>query len=126
MLDLGNLYTAALPAWLAAGFEQALDEDRNLEGEELLTLGYGSGDAAEVIPFYVADRWREATSRIGFSKAMEFAVDLDASQYEALHDGRRVIGLSYLPRHEFVIDKVGHTDQRQFQDLGIEYYRYVG
>ena len=27
MLDLGNLYTAALPAWMAAGFEQALDED---------------------------------------------------------------------------------------------------
>ena len=26
MLDLGNLYTAALPAWMAAGFEQALDE----------------------------------------------------------------------------------------------------
>ena len=26
MLDLGNLYTAALPAWIAAGLEQALDE----------------------------------------------------------------------------------------------------
>jgi hydroxymethylglutaryl-CoA synthase len=126
MLDLGNLYTAALPAWLAAGFEQALDEGRDLEGEELLTLGYGSGDAAEVIPFFVSDRWREATSRIGFSGAMELAVDLNAAQYEALHDGRRVTGLNYIPRHEFVIDKVGRTDQRQFQDIGIEYYRYVG
>jgi hydroxymethylglutaryl-CoA synthase len=126
MLDLGNLYTAALPAWLAAGFEQALDEGRELDGEELLTLGYGSGDAAEVIPFFVAQRWREATARIGFSAAMELAVDLTAAQYEALHDGRRVTGLDYLPRHEFVIDKVGRTDQRQFQDLGIEYYRYVG
>src|SRR5690606_24073401 len=26
MKELGNLYTAALPAWLAAGFEQALHE----------------------------------------------------------------------------------------------------
>lgn len=126
MLDLGNLYTAALPAWLAAGFEQALDEGRELDGEELLTLGYGSGDAAEVIPFFVSKRWREATSRIGFSAAMELAVDLTAAQYEALHDGRRATGLEYLPHHEFVIDKVGRTDQRQFQDLGIEYYRYVG
>jgi hydroxymethylglutaryl-CoA synthase len=57
---------------------------------------------------------------------MELAVDLTAAQYEALHDGRRATGLEYLPHHEFVIDKVGHTDQRQFQDLGIEYYRYVG
>jgi hydroxymethylglutaryl-CoA synthase len=125
MLDLGNLYTAALPAWIAAGFEQALDEGRNMEGEELLTLGYGSGDAAEVIPLIVADRWREATAAIGFAKAMEFTIDLNREQYEALHDGHRVIGLDYIPRNEFVIDKVGRTDQRQFQDIGIEYYRYA-
>lgn len=126
MLDLGNLYTAALPAWLAAGFEQALDEGRELENREILTLGYGSGDAAEVIPFIVADGWRDATAKIGFADAMNFTVDLNAAQYEALHDGRRPSGLSYIPRQEFVIDKVGSSDQRQFQDLGIEYYRYVG
>ncbi|MEX2496484.1 MAG: hypothetical protein WD448_10370 [Woeseia sp.] len=126
MLDLGNLYTAALPAWIAAGFEQALDEGRDLKGEELLTLGYGSGDAAEVIPFFAVDGWQKAASAIGFNKAMEFAADLDREQYEALHDGRRVIGLGYVPRSEFVIEKVGSRDERQFQDIGIEYYRYVG
>lgn len=126
MLDLGNLYTAALPAWIAAGFEQALDEDRKLEGQELLTLGYGSGDAAEVIPFIVSDEWREATAAIGFAKAMELAVDLTREQYEALHDGRRVTGLDYVPQNEFVIERVGCSDQRQFQDVGIEYYRYAG
>ncbi|HEX6259399.1 MAG TPA: hypothetical protein VFZ51_02010, partial [Woeseiaceae bacterium] len=62
MLDLGNLYTAALPAWIAAGFEQALDEGRDLQGEELLTLGYGSGDAAEVIPFFAAEQWQKAAA----------------------------------------------------------------
>ncbi|MDH4072185.1 MAG: hydroxymethylglutaryl-CoA synthase [Gammaproteobacteria bacterium] len=126
MLDLGNLYTAALPAWIAAGFEQAADEGRDLAGSELLTLGYGSGDAAEVIPFVVADEWREATARIGFARSMELAIDLDEAQYVALHDGRRASNLDYLPRHEFVIDKVGRRDDRQFQDVGIEYYRYVG
>jgi len=126
MLDLGNLYTAALPAWMAAGFEQALEEDRELSGEELLTLGYGSGDAAEVIPVTVASRWREATGAIGFADSMRSAIDLDMQQYHALHDGRRVHNLEYLPKDEFVIDKVGQTDERQFQDIGIEYYRYVG
>jgi hydroxymethylglutaryl-CoA synthase len=57
---------------------------------------------------------------------MEFAVDLNEEQYTALHAGRRVPNLDYLPRNEFVIDKVGRTDERQFQDVGIEYYRYVG
>ena len=125
MLDLGNLYTAALPAWIAAGFEQALDEDLDIAGEELLTLGYGSGDAAEVIPFFVADGWREATAAIGFGRSMEFAVDINEEQYAALHAGRRPPNLDYLPRNEFIIDKVGRTDERQFQDMGIEYYRYV-
>jgi hydroxymethylglutaryl-CoA synthase len=126
MLDLGNLYTAALPAWLAAGFEQALDEGSLKAGEEVLTLGYGSGDAAEVIPFFMADGWREATAAIGFGAGMQLAVDLNETQYHALHDGRGVTGLNYVPRKEFVIDRVGCQDERHFSDLGIEYYRYVG
>jgi len=126
MLDLGNLYTAALPAWMAAGFEQALDEDSLEVGEEVLTLGYGSGDAAEVIPFFMAESWREATAAIRFGQAMELAVDLDFEQYKALHDGRRVSGLQYVPQNEFVIDSVGSTEDRHFADRGIEYYRYVG
>ncbi len=125
MLDLGNLYTAALPAWMAAGFEQALDENSLDAGEEVLTLGYGSGDAAEVIPFYMAEGWREATAAIGFGEAMSNAVDLERDQYVALHDGRRVEGLEYVPTNEFVIDRVGACDDRHFSDLGIEYYRYV-
>ncbi len=125
MLDLGNLYTAALPAWMAAGFEQAMDENSLDVGEEVLTLGYGSGDAAEVIPFFIAEGWREATAKIRFGEAMQFAVDLDQQQYEALHDGRRVTGLDYLPRNEFVIDRVGISDERHFSDLGIEYYKFI-
>jgi hydroxymethylglutaryl-CoA synthase len=125
MLDLGNLYTAALPAWMAAGFEQARDEDSLSAGEEVLTLGYGSGDAAEVIPFFMAENWREATAKIHFAKAMDFAVDLNREQYEALHDGRRVTGLDYLPRNEFIIDRVGSFEERHFSDLGIEYYKFI-
>jgi hydroxymethylglutaryl-CoA synthase len=125
MLDLGNLYTAALPAWIAAGFEQAADENLDMAGEELLTLGYGSGDAAEVIPFIVAEGWRAATSKIQFGQSMEFAVDLNEDQYAALHAGRRPKNLDFLPSKEFVIDKIGRTDERQFQDVGIEYYKYV-
>jgi hydroxymethylglutaryl-CoA synthase len=126
MLDLGNVYTAALPAWMAAGFEQALEEDRDLANEEILTLGYGSGDAAEVIPMTVSPEWKEAAAKIHFAEAMQFTIDLTQSQYEDLHDGRKTEGLDYVANNEFVIEKVGHEDQRHFRDLGIEYYRFVG
>jgi hydroxymethylglutaryl-CoA synthase len=125
MLDLGNLYTAALPAWMAAGFEQALDEDSLLAGEEVLTLGYGSGDAAEVIPFFMVENWQQAAAKIRFADAMELTLDLNQQQYEALHDGRRVHDLDYVASNEFVIDRVGRSDNRHFSDLGIEYYRYI-
>ncbi len=124
MLDLGNLYTAALPAWMAAGFEQALASNGLDVGEEILTLGYGSGDAAEVIPFFVADGWREASAKIRFADSLTTAVDLTQAQYEALHDGQSVSGLDYAARREFVISDVGRQQDRQFADYGIEYYRY--
>mgnify|MGYP006879660945 FL=1 len=57
---------------------------------------------------------------------MEFAFDLNEQQYAALHDGRRVEGLDDVGTEEFVVERVGNEDRRQFQDLGIEYYRYVG
>ena len=126
MLDLGNLYTAALPAWMAAGFEQALEENSLDVGEEVLTLGYGSGDAAEVIPFFMAEGWREATESIGFGAMMDRAIDLNYEQYKALHDGRFPEGVVYVPQNEFIVDHVGTAEERHFSDLGIEYYRYVG
>ena len=102
------------------------DEQRELAGNEVLTFGYGSGDAAEVIPLIIRDSWREATGNIGFASGMEFAFDLNEQQYAALHDGRRVEGLDDVGTEEFVVERVGNEDRRQFQDLGIEYYRYVG
>ena len=94
-------------------------------GEEVLTLGYGSGDAAEVIPFFMAEGWKDAVAAIGFADAMRLTVDLTREQYIALHDGRRVEGLDYVARNEFVIDRVGGSDERHFADIGIEYYRYI-
>jgi hydroxymethylglutaryl-CoA synthase len=110
---------------MAAGFEQAAANHSLAVGEEVLTLGYGSGDAAEVIPFFMAEGWREATAKIRFADALEFAIDIDFEQYKALHDGRRANGLGYVPRNEFVVDRVGRADERHFSDLGIEYYKYI-
>ena len=124
-MELGNLYTAALPAWMAAGFEEALETGLELEGETLLAVGYGSGDAAEAIPLRAVPRWQDAACRIGFTEALKGAVDLTREQYEALHDGRAIPGLDEAPRRGFVISRVGETHEPAFQDLGVEYYEYV-
>ena len=124
-MELGNLYTAALPAWLAAGLQDAAEHDIALESRELLVLGYGSGDAAEAIPARVVPGWREAARAIRFRESLEGAVDLDRAQYETLHDSGALDG-AQAPQSGVVIDHVGNHDEPAFQDFGIAYYRYCG
>jgi hydroxymethylglutaryl-CoA synthase len=92
----------------------------------LVAVGYGSGDAAEALPITAQPGWEHAASRIGFKQALSQAVDLTRAQYEALHDGVDVEGLSYTPAGEFRIARVGKSYEPAFQDLGVEYYEYVG
>ncbi len=125
MMDLGNLYTAALPAWLAAGLEDAAQQQLDLAGREILTIGYGSGDAAEAIPFCLCESWHEAANKIQFQSAMASPWDLTQGQYERLHDNGQFDGAPYSPKTEFVLDRVGMRTDHHFSDSGIEYYRFV-
>jgi hydroxymethylglutaryl-CoA synthase len=123
--DLGNLYSAALPAWIAAGLEQAGQNQLDLAEAPLVAVGYGSGDAAEALPLYVQSGFEAAASRIGFTKALEGGITLTREQYEALHDGKEVPSLTYTPKDEFAIARVGKQYGPSFQDLGVEYYDFV-
>jgi hydroxymethylglutaryl-CoA synthase len=122
--DLGNLYSAALPAWLAAGLEEAVTRNVSLAGEPMVAVGYGSGDAAEAIPVRAVPNWEVAAARIGFRDALANPLDLNQAQYEAVHDGREA-ELNYEPQREFRISRVGRLYEPAFQDLGVEYYDYV-
>ncbi|HVX05665.1 MAG TPA: hypothetical protein VHA71_11170 [Rhodanobacteraceae bacterium] len=124
MMEFGNLYTAALPAWLAAGLDAAAARDVELDGRDLLVLGYGSGDAAEAIPARVASGWREAARAMHFRGALAGAIDLDEAGYAALHD-RAALG-SQVSGSGLVIDRVGTRNDAAFQDFGIAYYKYLG
>jgi hydroxymethylglutaryl-CoA synthase len=123
--DLGNLYSAALPAWIAAGFEEAARSKLDLADAPLVAVGYGSGDAAEALPMYAQPGFETAAARIGFARSLEGSVTLSREQYEALHDGTEVPALAYTPKDEFAIARVGKTYGSGFQDLGVEYYDFV-
>jgi hydroxymethylglutaryl-CoA synthase len=91
----------------------------------MIAIGYGSGDAAEAWPIRAVPGWAAAAERIQIKRAIDGAIDLTQHQYEALHDGRE-FALDYVPRDEFVISHVGERYEPAFQDLGVEYYKYVG
>ncbi len=125
MRDLGNLYSAALPAWLASGLRQAKDEGTAITGEQWLALGYGSGDAAEALPMRVVAGWEDAADRINFTTALGDPVDLTEAQYISLHEGRASDLVAVPARGEFVVENIGAIDGPDFHNLGVEFYRYV-
>jgi hydroxymethylglutaryl-CoA synthase len=124
MRELGNMYSASLPAWMAAGLEEAGQRGVDLAGQEVLALGYGSGDAAEAIPMRATATWGAAAERIRFAAALEPVVNLTREEYAQLHRtgaGPRPVRL----REEFIIDRVGCSTAPEYADEGVEYYRYV-
>ena len=124
MKDIGNVYCAALPAWIAAGLEEAAREDLELAGRGILAVGYGSGDAAEAIPMTLVDDWQSTAPRIGFREALEPQQTLTQAQYENLHDTGHAEGLDD-PEDGFLVDSVGAASNPAFNDEGIEYYRFL-
>ncbi|MEM7675511.1 MAG: hydroxymethylglutaryl-CoA synthase [Myxococcota bacterium] len=124
MRQMGNLYAAALPAWIGAALEEAYVRQVRLAERPLLAIGYGSGDAAEAWPMRVVKDWRDAAAHLRFEDALQGAQDLDQSSYEIAHDGVGVRGLEP-EQGEFIVERVGDRTEPSFQDVGIEYYRYV-
>jgi hydroxymethylglutaryl-CoA synthase len=124
MKEIGNVYCAALPAWMAAGMEEAALNGVDLTNGKVLAVGYGSGDAAEAIPMRVVENWEAAAARIGFHDALSSPQNLAREQYESLHDSGTAIGLRD-PDDGFVIDAIGTNTNPQLSDEGIEYYRYL-
>ena len=123
--SLGNLYSAALPGWIAAGLEEGAEKGHKLERANMVAVGYGSGDAAEAIPISPVPGWEVAARRMHVRRALEGAIDLSKAQYESLHDHRKLQDLQYQPQAEFVISRIGTAYESSFQDLGVEYYDYV-
>ena len=121
--ELGNLYTASLPAWVAAGFEDAVERGVSLTDGRVLLIGYGSGDAAEAIPCTVVPGWQDAARRIGMREALKNSVRLTRAQYERLHAGEHV-DIPRTVQAEFVVSHVGERSG-PLVDEGIEYYRFV-
>ena len=121
MKEVGNLYTASLPAWMAAGMEHALRNGMDVTGKSILTIGYGSGDAAEIIPMTFVEGWQEAAEKIGFADSLADANDLIESDYIRLHDADQV-ALTTEVSGVFHIDHVGQGNTSH-DNRGIEYYK---
>ncbi len=123
--ELGNLYTASLPAWLACGLADAATRPRDLASDRILAIGYGSGDAAEVLPCTLVAGWQEAAQRIDVQATLAESHNLSKAGYAALHAGIPDSQLPAASSGRFLIESIGEREDERFQDIGIERYQYL-
>ena len=123
--EMGNIYSGSVFGWLSAGLEDALENGIDLSNEEALMIGYGSGDAAEVIPIFFVEGWQESAKLTPFSSAFESYINLTHKQYLKLRSEKTANGIDYKLKNEFVVRKIGSEERLDFQDAGIEYYEFL-
>jgi len=134
MMEVGNNYTSSLPAWIAAAFEEAAQKyplskgGDEIAGQPMVLIGYGSGDASTSTPITPVHNWQEAAKKINISEILnqKTVVELSEEQYNGIHAGKITEDIAKdVRKNEFVIEKVGTTMTPTFQDLGVEYYKFI-
>ncbi len=124
MREIGNTYTAALPMWLASALLEASEKGVDIAGRTLLSIGYGSGDAAEIIPMRVVHGWQALAQQTNLRDELIYERNLMLEEYVQLHD--RDSGALDLPVNQgFYVNEIG-TGEGPHQDFGIEQYKYHG
>jgi 3-hydroxy-3-methylglutaryl CoA synthase len=123
--EMGNIYSGSVFGWLAAGMEDAINKGIDWSNQEALLFGYGSGDAAEVIPLIFTNEWKEASIKSNFSNAFKDRYNLSQEQYLTLRSEKTTNGIDHQLRNQFVVKRIGTEERDDFQDAGIEYYEYL-
>jgi len=122
--QLGNLYTASLPAWIAAALADAHAHALPWSGRSVTLIGYGSGDAAEVWSGRVVPGWQDCAARIDLAGSIAGAIDLTREEYESLHARCATDRVLPAPR-PFAVAGRGRTYDPSWQDVGIAHYSVV-
>jgi hydroxymethylglutaryl-CoA synthase len=116
---VGNWYTGSVHIARAAGLQEALEDGRDLTGEQLLVGSYGSGAQAEIHAETIQPGWEDEISQLTIDEQIENRYDLSFDEYEHIHDVHNhaeEIDLEPMtsPDGEFVFDGWGRMGERKY------------
>ena len=125
MREVGNIYTGALPP----GWRPDLPMPASAESNWPAANCSRSVTAVVMPPMRSAAcrcGWQDAAARIGIETALQPYMTPRPNSTWRLREGRQPEDLRIDHAGEFIIDHIGSRSDRSFQDLGVEYYRYLG
>ena len=84
---IGNMYTASIFMSLISLLYSSYEKDKNITGNNVGFLSYGSGSKSKIFEGRVADNWRSKISGLEVFKKLEERKLIDFDTYEKLHNG---------------------------------------
>lgn len=85
---IGNMYTASIFMSLVSLAEVARQEGRDLNGEGIGFVAYGSGSKSKVFSGRFQAQWKEALPKQDIFESLEARQSVSFENYEALHKGQ--------------------------------------
>jgi len=117
--EVGNWYTGSVHVARIAALKRALEEGRELTGENLLVASYGSGAQAEIHTETIQPGWEEEIAALNVDDQLDARYDLSYEEYEEIHDTHNhdtdTLGEELTtPSEEFVFDGWGRMGERKY------------
>jgi hydroxymethylglutaryl-CoA synthase len=118
---VGNWYTGSVHIARASALKHALENDRDLTGENLLVASYGSGAQAETHAETVQEGWQDEIAALDIDEQLDAQYDISFEEYERIHDIHNHDITSEdseeftTPSGEFVFDGWGRMGERNYR-----------
>ena len=114
---IGNMYTASIFMSLISLLYSSYEKDKNITGNNVGFLSYGSGSKSKIFEGRVADNWRSKISDLEVFKKLEERKLIDFDTYEKLHNGSLQKPIS--SHQNIVIERIDDQENK----VGFRHYK---
>jgi hydroxymethylglutaryl-CoA synthase len=114
---IGNMYTASIFMSLISLLCSSYEKDKNISGNNVGFLSYGSGSKSKIFEGRIAKDWRSKICGLEVFKKLEERKLIDFETYEKLHNGSLKIPISN--NKNIVLERIDDQENK----VGFRHYK---
>ena len=114
---IGNMYTASIFMSLISLLYSSHEKDKNISGNNVGFLSYGSGSKSKIFEGKIAKDWQSKISGLDVFKKLDQRKLIDFETYEKLHNGSLKKPISN--HQNIVLDRIDDQENK----VGFRHYK---
>jgi hydroxymethylglutaryl-CoA synthase len=107
---IGNMYTASIFMSFLSLLSESLANEKNIEGNTIGFLAYGSGSKSKIFQGEVQKNWSSKIKHLDLFKSISSRKEIDFSTYEKLHN--KEITDPIINKESIVLDRVESIENK--------------